>query len=271
MGTYQVQTFSNAFIATFDILGVTQMMLSAQDKDLEDLSQRICETFNEVENRMRNLIKQCFIDPIQQNSALETLQKMDFTTFSDTIVMECDLDKASSTEEKRRLLMQFLQRSCFIADEMLHRGYPVRGCIDFGKVCFSKTTGLFFGKPYVNSLKIAEMLDFSGIVLTDVAKEEYGRHISKPEQVVQHLNIPVPIKNETFKDMNCINWLARTDFEKFSSLDLRQILYQKFSDNNKRMNESAIRKMVNTENTIRAFLIQGEFKPSSSLVGTTRK
>ena len=257
-----IQTLSHSFIATFDILGVTQMMLAADDGQLESFATGMCKAFAAVQNRMYELIESSSDTPLaSKESAIAIINEMDFTTFSDTIVLGCDIDRVTNDYDRQRLVMNFFLRSIFIVNEMLAWGYPVRGCIDFGKVCLAETSGLFFGRPYVNSLKMAEQLDFAGIVLTADALKIYNQIIPEPIQVVRVLNLPIPIRTGEYIDAGCLNWLVRKDFKRYASQDIRQMLYAKFSANGKRMGESALRKMTNTEYMIRAFMIQGEKFP----------
>lgn len=260
----QAQTQLESFIATFDILGITQMMLATDDARLGEFAQDICKVFDIVKNMMRDIVIDSFRNSeVEKESALALLDMMRFVTFSDTIVLKCPIDKTVSDFEQQRLVMQFFLRVIFAANVMLCCGYPVRGCVDFGKVYLEENSGLFFGRPYVNSLKISETLDFSGVVLTKEALSKYNQIIPSISQVVRVLNMPVPLNSGEFVDMNCLNWLSKKDYERYASQDIRQILYTKFSAKGKRMGESALRKMANTENTIRAFLIQGEpFKQS---------
>ena len=102
------------------------------------------------------------------------------------------------------------------------------------------------------------------MVITPEALSVYNQIIPVSDQIVQVLNLPVPINTDKFIDMDCLNWLWQKDFERYVTHDMRQILYAKFSANGKRMGESALRKLSNTENMIRAFLIQGEKFPSKS-------
>ena len=252
------QTQSESFIATFDILGITQMMLATDDARLGELAQDICRVFDTVQNMMRDhIINSLSNSDAQKESVLVLLDMMQFVTFSDTIVLKCPIDKPASDFEQQRLVMQFFLRVIFTANVMLGCGYPVRGCVDFGKVYLEGKRGLFFGRPYVNSLKISESLDFSGIVMTEEALAKYNQIIPLASQVVRVLNMPVLLNSGKFEDKNCLNWLWAKDFERYASQDIRQMLYAKFSAKGKRMGESALRKMTNTENTIRAFLIQG--------------
>ena len=253
------QTQSESFIATFDILGITQMMLATDDARLGEFAQNMCKVFDTVKNMMRHIIIDSSSNSdAEKESALALLDKMRFVTFSDTIVLKCPIDKPVSDFEQQRLVMQFFLRVIFAANVMLGCGYPIRGCIDFGKVYLEEKSGLFFGRPYVNSLKISESLDFSGVVMTKEALAKYNQIIPPASQVVRVLNMPVPLNTGEFVDMDCLNWLAKKDFERYASQDIRQMLYAKFSARGKRMGENALRKMNNTENTIRAFLIQGE-------------
>lgn len=252
------QAQSESFIATFDILGITQMMLATDDARLGELAQGICKMFDTVKNMMRGVVIDAFNNSdSEKEHALSLLDTMRFVTFSDTIVLKCPIDKNMSDLDQQRLVMQFFLRVIFAANVMLGCGYPVRGCVDFGKVYLEEKSGLFFGRPYVNSLKISESLDFSGVVLTKEALVKYNQIIPLASQVVRVLNMPVPLNTGKFVDMDCLNWLSKKDFERYASQDIRQMLYAKFSAKGKRMGESALRKMANTENTIRAFLIQG--------------
>ncbi len=257
--TEPAHTQSESFIATLDILGITQMMLATDDARLGELAHDICKVFDTVKGMMRDTVINVFRDSeAEKESALALLDMMRFVTFSDTIVLKCPIDKPVSDFEQQRLVMQFFFRVIFAANVMLGCGYPIRGCVDFGKVYLEEKSELFFGRPYVNSLKISETLDFSGVVMTKEALTKYNLIIPPNNQVVRVLNMPVPLNTGRFVDMDCLNWLSKTDYERYASQDIRQILYAKFSAKGKRMGESALRKMANTENTIRAFLIQGE-------------
>ena len=256
---------SNMFIATLDILGITQMMCEAKNNELDDIASNLREVLTSVSNRMKSVVADATTKvKIKDKEVLdEILNTIRFNIFSDTVVIGYDMDHAPENYEKIAA-SYFMAQVRFTAHDLFEKGYPSRGCIDFGPVHWEDD--LVIGNPYANSYKVSESLDFSGVVITEEAFKVYDEHYRATTikfSGTYFKPLPVPLKTGGFREMINVNWIKPTRYTTLASQfenskDLRQLLYEKFAANGKTMTESALRKMANTENVIRAFIMQNK-------------
>ena len=276
-------------IATLDVLGITQLMQRAKPEELNEIAAKIKTAF---ENAM-TCVERRMMQRLAEWKSKKTLQKMivdhifrasvKFHDFSDTIVISCDTSKVNLEPIKQMMAkgedwdvtVKILRDAAvhFFGLQVLHsfnelfrEGYPVRGCIDAGAVYMSEK--LVVGSPYVKSLRLGESLDFSGVVITDAALEFCKRHEGADiaGKVFNAINLHVPLRSKDgsieYSLQKCLNWIISGGpyaIEQFNeNRDWRQLLYEKFAANGKSMTESALRKLANTENTIRAFIMQNK-------------
>ena len=276
-------------IATLDVLGITQLMQRGKPEELNKIAAKIKTAFENamtcVDRRMRQVLVETKTRKSLQESIVDHIFKASvrFHDFSDTIVISCDTSKVNLEAIKQTLakgenwdsaVKMFSDAAVhFFGLQVLHsfnelfrEGYPVRGCVDAGAVYMSEK--LVVGSPYVKSLRLGESLDFSGVVITDAALEFCKQHEGADiaGKAFNVIDLHVPLKNKDgrieYSLQKCLNWIisvgpyASKQFNE--NQDWRQLLYEKFAANGKSMTESALRKLANTENTIRAFIMQNK-------------
>lgn len=282
-------TTQAVLIATLDILGITQLMQQGKPEELNVIAAKIKTAFINamtcVDRAMREILVASKTPRALQESILVHIfnASVKFHDFSDTIVISCDTTKIDVDAIFQKLVTDAdLDSSVkmfsdaavhFFGLQVLHsfnalfrEGFPVRGCVDAGAVYMSEK--LVVGSPYIKSLHCGEALDFSGVVITDKALEfckEHERGAINGE-VFNVIDLCVPLKTKggtvEYSRQKCLNWLipngpyAIKQFDE--NHDWKQLLYEKFAANGKSMTESALRKLVNTENTIRAFIMQNK-------------
>lgn len=285
----ETYTPNTVLIATLDVLGITQLMQRGKPEALNVIASKIKSAFENAMTGTNRAIKEIF----GETKAPDALQKIildhifnpavKFHDFSDTIVISCDISHVDADAVKKALkkgedmdagvklavntaVILFGVQVLYSYNALLREGFPVRGCVDAGAVYLSEK--LVVGRPYVNSLHIGEALDFFGIVITNDAldfckkHEEDGMGVS----VFDVIDLYVPLKSRDgrieYSLQKCLNWLVPGDpyaSKQFNeNQDWRQFLYEKFAANGKSMTESALRKLANTENTVRAFIMHNK-------------
>ena len=247
-----------SFIAVLDLLGIKQLMCNATADDLCRIANSLKAPFENVRSCMPRFLSS-LRNVKWEESYLDILRSSTtFHNFSDTIVIICD-PNLSSPNDRRKAAMLFFILVRLAVYELFVSGYPVRGCIDAGFIY--QAGSVIVGYPYINALSIGESLDFSGVVITDNAlkldcdcETEFSSTASAASLT---LNVPTKLGE---KECLCLNWLAPPDKnspnQEISKLmDIKQFLYEKFAEHGKSINTSVLRKITNTENTIRAFIL----------------
>lgn len=274
-------------IATLDILGMSKLMLDANQKNLQDITQEIYHAVDNAKNGLQKLLANVLpLAPTSQDAKggiLDALFRRAVFSydFSDTLVIGCDVSRIDfdalqsifpSTESIKESKTQYedaavklfcWQVTCSFC-AFLNTGFPVRGCVEVGPVCFASNA--IVGRPYVNALKISDSLDFSGVVVTEEALKYCKDHenTALKGNFFDTVELLVPVKGmQGYQPKSCVNWTHPTpsfllDGQFDENHDWRQLLYEKFAANGKSMTESALRKLANTENTIRAFIMQNK-------------
>ena len=285
------ETFTphTALIATLDVLGITQLMQRGKPEELNTIAAKIKTAFENAMTCVDRIMKKILGDTKTSKALQEAIvdhifnASVKFHDFSDTIVISCDTSKVNLEAIKHTLIEDedwdsavktfsdaavhlFGLQVLHSFNSLFREGYPVRGCVDAGSVYMSEK--LVVGSPYVKSLRIGESLDFSGVVITDTALEFCKQHEGNGivGKTFNTINLYVPLKNKDgnieYSLQKCLNWIisdglfANKQFNE--NQDWRQLLYEKFAANGKSMTESALRKLANTENTIRAFIMQNK-------------
>jgi len=246
-----------SFIAALDILGVSQLMSNASAKDLRRIADTITVPFESIKSCMPEFLHGLH-DSKWEKSYLDILSATtSFHNFSDTLVITCRPDLSPSNGVKTAIMLFFVQVRLAVY-ELIMSGYPVRGCIDAGFVYHADR--IVVGRPYINAHSLGESLDFSGVIVTDNAIRfacdfEYG-------QVISAMTLPLYVSTKQGEKLcHCLNWLVppnknSTNPDISKLINIKQFLYEKFSEHGKVINTSVLQKITNTENTIRAFILQ---------------
>lgn len=252
-----------SFVAVLDILGVSQLMSKASANDLCGIANSIKAPFENVKSCMSRFLLGLH-DVKWEESYLDILNATTtFHNFSDTIVIICRPNLSSRNDAKTAAMLFFVQVRLAVY-ELFMSGYPVRGCIDAGIIY--QVGSVVVGYPYINALSIGESLDFSGVVITDNAlKLDYDCETklgSTASAASLALNVPT---KQGEKEYHCLNWLMPSDKnspnpDMSKLVDIKQFLYEKFSEHGKIINASVLRKITNTENTIRAFILHDKHR-----------
>lgn len=252
-----------SFVAVLDILGVSELMSKASVNDLCGIANSIKAPFESVKSCTSRFLSGLH-DAKWGASYLDILDATTtFCNFSDTIVIICRPNLSSRNDVKTAAMLFFVQVRLAVY-ELFMSGYPVRGCIDAGVLY--QTDSIVVGHSYANALSIGESLDFSGVVITDNAiKLDYDcetEFSSTASAISVLLNVPT---KEGEKEYHCLNWLVPPDKNSTNPdisklIDIKQFLYEKFSEHGKSINTSVFRKITNTENTIRTFILHDKRK-----------
>lgn len=245
-------------VATLDILGVKSVMARMGGGKLARISKNIAEAFDRAKNTARKVLHSQFDTTRNTESVDEFCDKIQAHNFSDTIVFTCPIS------EGEYLVALFCLTVSLATYKMFEAGLPIRGCIDYGVIC--SRGGLVFGKPFLRSLLCGESLDFSGLILTEDAYD----FLSTYEKAMIFLplqELGLPVKDEhgrglVYKNLLCVNWLkvahdflTHTDLFPTPSV-VHSVVVEKFEANEKSIDDGVRRKIANTENTIRAFMLQ---------------
>lgn len=249
-------------VTTLDILGIRNLMQTLSDVKLAKVASDITTAFNIAKTDAENVMQKqvpAFAKDLMSNFC----NKVMTYNFSDTIIFSLTIDDDVRKNISNYLFYYFYDVvSAFY--KMFESGLPVRGCIDYGSFC--KGGNLILGRPFINSFAVSESLDFSGLVITKDAFDFYDINCEIKALQTVIMDVPVKSKNGTtfLRDAICANWLriyARNTaytplFE--NEKNLRSKMIEIFSSHGKNIDDSVLRKIVNTENIIRSFVLQNE-------------
>lgn len=150
----------------------------------------------------------------------------------------------------------FVCTSSFLVRHMFEFGLPVRGVITKGK--FIMKDSCYTGKPLIDAYNLANILDLSVCVITNIAYEEVEnlvQFIKKIDVVLSRIlqnafeYYLVPKKNEEAPEklftLNLFCYLGVWKFYEFSKTDVKQMILDAFSKHNKSITEREQKKVRN--------------------------
>jgi len=149
----------------------------------------------------------------------------------------------------------FISYVAYLLRSAFDNGWPLRGGIDYGEMHI--TGNIFAGKPFINSFKLSQRLQFSGCALTPNYGDRFNHEISKfinlPKSNLNFLTtFLAPLKGEQEQQLYLVNWLC--PFQGWEiPLDLRQYVADKFYAHNKDISRVSLPELENTEMTLRYF------------------
>ena len=162
-----------------------------------------------------------------------------------------------------RFATEYLQVMAIeITRRMFIFGLPIRGCLNLGTIARYRDPNkiVVSGKAYVEAIRIADKLEFSGTVITD----ELYNVIKATDKVIDYpplqsiFCLPCVLKDNHSRQsittsMWCLDWLDDTDFLK-DGADIRQLIFNSFAGHGKKVCGSVIDKINNTETIIRLLI-----------------
>lgn len=254
---------TNALIGIFDILGARAMYDANENATAEAIVRFIVDAFSEaIQAPKDELLMYAKDDPDICGKITKLVDNTLSYVYGDTIVVLCDVSAFCGSK-----MLLFYEYFWSIAIEitryMFMHGIPIRGCLNLGTTAryTNENKIVVSGKAYVDAIRNADGLEFSGTVLTDEfykAIAESNKDLNLP---LQHLvQLPCVVKDKKNKNcitqnMWCIDWLDDTDFLK-DQADIRQLILDSFSGHDKGICGSVIDKINNTETIIRLMKAQ---------------
>lgn len=252
-------------IGYFDILGYAKFM---ENNDVNTVAANVVETLTnlkkQVPETIYNYFKNWKINDTSLKMIKELAEGINWLIFSDTILLTSNysVDEGKKLEEKQFIkLMQwaiFVCTSSFLVRHMFEFGLPVRGVITKGK--FIMKDSCYTGKPLIDAYNLANILDLSVCVITNIAYEEVEnlvQFIKKIDVVLSRIlqnafeYYLVPKKNEESPEklftLNFFCYLGVWKFYEFSKTDVKQMILDAFSKHNKSVTEREQNKVTNTE------------------------
>ena len=211
---------ANALIGVFDILGARAMYDANENATAEAIVRFIVDAFSEaIQAPKDELLMYAKDDPDICGKITKLIDNTLSYVYGDTIVVLCDV---SAFRGSKMLLFYeyFWSMAIEITRYMFMHGIPIRGCLNLGTTAryTNENKIVVSGKAYVEAIRSADGLEFSGTVLTD----EFYRVIAESNKELnwplQHLvQLPCVVKDRTHKNcitqnMWCIDWLDDTDF-----------------------------------------------------------
>lgn len=190
-------------IGFFDILGYQSFLDNNSNSEIEtarnvlkiitELPDEVKKTLNTIASKSEETKKYAVIF----NDHLKKL------VFSDTIVFTLEYEKNDDENTKRIARKCMLLAGASLAKKMFYSGLPLRGVIHEGEFIVEKNC--FAGKAVVESYRLCEELDFSGLVCTDDLKKNIDASYEPiPKFLFEYLT---PFKNEKEKKLLNINWI----------------------------------------------------------------
>lgn len=238
---------TSGLVAFFDILGYQNIILN---NEIEKVSSLISGTLIRLPELVRKSVKEELDDSIRERMDTQYTSKIETLLISDSILSSVAIKLDPESIPTRLQCFIFLKYARCLTREMFNMGLPVRGVINTGE--FFREGQCFAGKPIINCYKIAQQLELSGIVLTKEAFKELEKININAEYVLSPItgfSYLVPQHNNDEK-MFMLDWWDH----KKSGADIRQLVFESFRGHNKDVPESVLKKLRNTEFSIRAFI-----------------
>jgi len=259
---FEEKKSKSCFVCFADIMGYSNIL---ENNDIEK-----CHIIlNEIIRDMPEKIKVPFLNRISRIKGGDAIEKM-YLKFvdkrirhilvSDSIIFFFDiedLDALSESAAEFEGLIDIVLMNTFLSYFILYcfeKGIPVRACLDYGEVYF--VDNIFAGKVIVNGYKKSSDMEFSGLVYTEEAAKkciEFVNEIQSSSELVQYT---VPFKSCQNKCW-LLNWWQLTSVN-LNQEDVFQFLFKSFNMHNKDADESVMKKINNTEKTIRYFFMRNE-------------
>lgn len=260
-GAVRIQT-SETLIGTFDVLGARSMFEATDANRAESVVALIVRAMSDsidgTIQKLQNLYKEVQPDGGRLKYLIERTSSY---FYADTIVFICDISEFDPI--MMRFACEYFQ---YVAIEITRRmfafGLPVRGCLSYGTTASYKDYNkiVVSGKAYTENIKTSDSLGFSGTVLT----EELCKVIQESDNAIKipplqyRLRLPCAVKIGKDKayitnDMWCLDWIDDTDFLK-EQHDIRQLIFDSFTKHGKKVSDSVIGKIDNTETIIRMLI-----------------
>ena len=237
----------NYLVAFFDILGYKHI---ADTDDIERVSKIISGTIKIMPERVNEMVRSLYSGEIRPNIETNVLGQIKTRLISDSILISAPIP---SLYKRIELWWNFLLYAKCLCREMFDTGLPIRGAIDVGT--FYVDEFCFAGKASMNCYRLAESLNFSGVVLTDRARTEFTTLVKETPILAKDGQLPLgidylaPLRDGTEKRLFILNWWHG----KICSADIRQAVFESFSGYAKDVSLKEQPKIQNTEMTLRAF------------------
>ena len=253
---------SDALIGTFDILGATAIYAADEKDAARNIASLIIRAISESINEPIHEMQSYYEKKIPNGGRLnELIKRTSSYIYADTIVFTCDVSEFDLI--MMRFATEYFQyMGIEITRRMFALGLPIRGCLNCGITARYNDDNkiVVSGKAYVDALKIADRLEFSGTVIT----EELYKVIQESQRAIDYppmqysLNLPCVVKDKSKKgcvtqDMWCLDWLDDTEFLK-DHADVQQLIFNIFASHGKVVRDSVNNKIGNTENNIRLLI-----------------
>ena len=252
----------NSLIGTFDILGAKSIFSANDAKSAEFTASLIVSVMSDSIDGTIKELQSHYKDLPNDGIRLKELVACTSSYFyADTIVFICDVSRFDTIMV--RFACEYFQ---FMAIEITRRmfafGVPVRGCLSYGAIaCYNDNNKIVVsGRAYIDAIKVSDDLEFAGTVLTDefykVAKESCKAIDYPPMEYL--LCLPCTVKDRInnkciTRNMWCLDWIEDTDFVG-ERTDVRQLIFDSFTKHGKKVGDSVIGKIDNTETIIRMLI-----------------
>lgn len=241
-------------IGTFDILGATALYAENDAEKCRSMTSFIVNTMSDAINGTTKELKTYYNELPDNGGRLEKLIRHTLSyAYADTVVLICDVSKFDKVM-LRFACEYFLTLAIEFTQKMFTAGIPIRGCLSKGITAryVRENMVVVAGKAYVETLKTADALEFSGTVIAD----EFYKVVEEGCKIIDYplteylLQLPCVVKDKdrkfVTKKLWCLDWLADTDFL-LSSSDVRQLIFDSFSGHGKQVCDSVLDKVNNTE------------------------
>ncbi|MBN2397684.1 MAG: hypothetical protein JXI32_04830 [Deltaproteobacteria bacterium] len=178
-----------------------------------------------------------------------SVKRANFYWFSDFLILFsnsiCD---DSSHDEKQQIsdyieedIVDFLRSVKFLFLRSLWYGLPLRGAIDFGEFVFYPDENIVIGESIINTVKLSDCHDWSGIALTPNCSKMLSRYGKAKEYLVSY---PVPTKNDVKDELDVIDWTKDSSLQ--TKTDVKEYILGRFAANCDQIDDRAQKKLENT-------------------------
>jgi hypothetical protein len=180
------------------------------------------------------------------------------TFISDTIIFFFDFDSIEDVNLIPIFLHQILVYLLFFQKNTFEEGFPMRGCMDYGSFYYNNkdNKNIIAGETIINCYHESNNLNFSGLVMTDKLYDHYKRNGKKfVDKIFDKKIVDKYLVNTKIGE--CKKYLVNFILD-FQRNDLRQYIFECFSNHNKEINDNVMEKIYNTEKTMRYFIYNND-------------
>lgn len=243
---------SYGIVGFFDILGYANFL---ENNDPEEAARIVIANLLKLKKSLQNYHAELIPDSKPDlREARDVLKSIDSLVFSDTILLTLAYPDGANKGTKIMHWFLFLANAILLYRHLFDSGLPIRGALACGKFLVHETC--FAGRNIIEAYRLAQHLDFAGVVLADSAAREVSE--LKIVEVFSACSLLVqrylaPLKDSGSRPLLTLAPSLITVPKETLPQDIRQYIVNTFWQHNKDLPPSEMKKIDNTELLFRFF------------------